>query len=241
MKITRMLLCGAIAGAVAFASTNKASAVQYLPLVKVNISASITYQGPTTDNGTVTKVTVKKVSGNTKALIALLNASPTFQAALTNEFGSVSSNQVPSGSYFVYDPYEEELIITNKNGFSFNLDSNNSGRDFGYLDFDDDVLFGSYSINDTTGAGSENDTTGIYFYLYDYNGNYIESYGTGTFKWKYGAVSGGDQKMTLSVSLKPNGYYAEVDGNEGLVTSGSISGSGTATLPTLDEPFYYWW
>jgi hypothetical protein len=162
MKLTKILLCAAIAGAMAFAAGKASSApAQYLPSPKVNISGTITYTTVITTNGAVAKGTLKTVSFNTKSLIDLLNASPTFRSALTNEFGSVSSNQVPAASYFIFDIYDQELIITNKNGFAFNLYDNISVVNFGFLDIDNNVLIGSFSINTNTSAGSESDVTGV--------------------------------------------------------------------------------
>src|SRR5208282_4726570 len=181
----------------------------------------------------------QKYSFNSQKLIDLFDASPTFQKALTNQFNSVASNAVPAGSYFVWDIWNEELIITNKNGFSFNLDSNKSGDDFGYLYIYDDYLLGTFTRNDKTGSGNEQDLTGIYLYLYDYNGNEIEGYGAATLNWSYAAMSVGSQKTTVSVSMSLNNYYAELKGNQAAPVF-KASGSGTATDPIVQNPFYLW-
>src|SRR5208337_3362960 len=178
MKMTKILLCAAAAGAMAFAASKASAAPAYvLPLVKLNLSGVITGSaGTTNDNGTVTKGSpFQKYSFNTQKLIDLLNASPTFMAALTNQFGSTSSNQVPAGSYIVRNIYTDDLTITNKNGFSFTLDNNSSDDDFGYIEIYYDYLIGTYTRNDKTGSGNEQDLTGVYIYIYDYNGNYIEA------------------------------------------------------------------
>jgi hypothetical protein len=241
MKLTKILFSATVAGVLAFAASKASAVTTVFPLVKLNISGSVTASAETaTTNGTAIKSSsLKTVSFNTQKLIDLLNASPTFVAALTNQFHSTSSNSVPKGSYFVWDFYNEELIITNKNGFSFNLDNNLSGDDFGYLDWFDDYLTGSWSMNATTDAGSEKDLIGVYLYIYDYNGNEIESYGEAKLDWNYAAMSAGSQKTTLSASISGGGYYAEVNGNEAASTF-SASGSGTATDPVAQNPFYIW-
>ena len=241
MKLTQTLLCAGIAGAMAFAA-GKAPA-QYLPSPKINISGTITYTTVITTNGAVAKGTLKTVSFNTKSLIDLLNASPTFKSALTNQFGSVSSNQVPAASYFIYDIYDEELIITNKNGFAFNLYDNLSVVNFGFLDINNNVLIGSFSINTNTSAGSESDVTGVEFYFNDRNGNIVDNFGNGTLKWSFGKEDGsGNQKVSLSVKMVPTGSEAEVNGNsDAFSQKTSISGSGSATVPALNHPFYVWW
>jgi hypothetical protein len=140
--------------------------------------------------------------------------------------------------------YEEELIITNKNGFSFNLDSNLSDKDFGWLDIDEDYLFGDFSVNDTTEAGTESDLTGVEFFFADLNGNEVELFGTAKLKWTYGAVSSGLQKKTLSVSMSGSANTeddVEVDGSFHSTGEFTASGSGTATDTSFGEAFYNWW
>jgi hypothetical protein len=250
MKPTKILFCAAMAGVIVLAASKASAVAASFPLVKLGISGTFIYspqdtntsEWVTNDTGTVTKgVPIKKVSFNTQKLIDLLNASPEFKRALTNEFSSVSSNQVPAGSYFAWDFWNEELIITNKNGFSFNLDNNVVDDDFGYLDFWDDYLFGNFTRNDTTGAGTESDLTGIYLYFYDYNGNEIETYGSAKLNWSYGALSGGLQKTTLKASIKGSAAsYGEVNFSYYAAPTFSASGSGTGSDPGFQFPFYIW-
>jgi len=243
MKLTKILLSAAVAGAMAFAASN-ASAVTTFPMVKLSLSGSLTFSTETaTTNGTAIKSSsLKTVSFNSQKLIDRLNASPTFVAALTNQFSSTLSNSVPKGSYFVWDFYNEELIITNKNGFSFTLDSNKSGDDFGYLDYFDDYLTGTWSKNGTTDAGSEDDLIGVYFYFNDNNGAEIESYGQATLHWTYAPMTAGSQKTTLSASMSGDGYYATANNsnNNEAASTFHASGSGTATDPVTQNPFYVW-
>jgi hypothetical protein len=235
---------GAIVATMAFATSMAFATTPYLPSPQVNISGSVIYLASTTNNGTTSKGTLKTVSFNTKSLIALLNASSAVQSTLS-DLGLPP--QIPAGSYFIFDMDNEGLIITNKNGFSFTLYAydpvTSSYYDYGYLDFYEDALFGSYSLNDTTGAGSEQDQTGVEFYFWDGNSNELEpEYGNGAFNWTFGAVSGSLQKASVSVSMQPAGYYAEVNGSSRAITKGmNVSGSGSATVWSLGEPFYLWW
>ncbi len=244
MKSIKILFCAVITGALALAANQSAAGgilLTTFPLVKLNPSGSITYSdGDTSDNGTVTKGTpLKHVSFNTKKLIDLLNASPTFMAALTNQFGSASSNQVPAGSYFVWSVWTDDLIITNKNGFSFNLFSNLADDQFGFMEIDEDFLFGTFTRNDDTAAGNEHDVTGFRFFFNDFNGNEIDTYGTATLQWSYGAESAGTQKTTLNVSANANSWLGEVSGFTGAPVF-RASGSGKGTDPAFQNPFYFW-
>jgi hypothetical protein len=244
MKLTKILFSAAVAGAMAFAASKASAVVTTFPMVKLSLSGTLTASAETaTTNGTAIKSSpFKTVSFNSQKLIDRLNASPTFQNALTNQFGSTTSNQVPAGSYFVWDFYNDYLIITNKNGFSFNLDSNLSDDDFGYLDYFDDYLTGTWSKNSTTDAGSEDDLIGVYFYFNDNNGVEIESYGQATLHWTYAAMVGAAQKTTLSASISGDGYYAQVNNsnNDEAASTFHASGSGTATDPVGQNPFYVW-
>ena len=238
--MTKILLCAAVAGAIAFAASKASASVVAFPLVKLNLSGFITGSaGATNNNGTVTKGSpFQKYSFNTQKLINLFNASPAFKSALTNQFGSASSNQVPAGSYIVWNIYTDSLIITNKNGFSFDLDYDNSG--FGFIEIYNNYLLGTFTRSDKTGAGSEQDSTGVYFNINDYNGNYIEVYGAATLNWSYGTMSVGSQKTTLSVTMSGKSYYAQLSGNQ-FAPQFQASGSGTATDPVGQNPFYLWY
>ena len=261
MKLTKILVGGAVVGALAFftVGTVKAAAT-YFPAVPVNLSGKIVV--PVTDtngnqiittNGNIVTGKLQTLSFNNKSLIALLNASPAVQSYITNYVThSVASNSIPAGSYFVlamgldytnsfYD-YYGDIWVTNKNGFSFDVEV---PVDF-YIEWDEDEVVGTASLNNVTGAGKEKDITGVELYFYDDNGNEIEGYyGLGTFNWKYGAVSSGLQTKSISLAMSPAAYYAEVNDVNAITTACSVSGSGSSTclavLPgaTLGEP--YWW
>jgi hypothetical protein len=259
MKLTELASMVVVAS-VALACNAKAGEVTF-PLVNLTISGTVSYNSNSpASNGKLTKSALTKVSLTTKSLIGLLNASP----AVTNTLMDVTkTNQIPAGSYFVFDldntfyyaAFDENpnpLIITNKNGFSFTLDGYDSvaATDYvyGYLNLGNSDfttrtnIIGSYSKNDTTGAGSESDLASIEFYFNDSNGNRLHDYGNGTLKWSFGSVSGSVQKTTLSVSFPvPDGYSDTVKYTKAIAQNIKASGKGTGNMTTGIFPFYLWW
>ena len=228
-------------------SAKAVPALPNLPIIPVNISGVVTYQGGSATKGDITKTSTQNRSFNNKTLIRLLNES----SAATNTLVDVTGvSQIPAGSSILFDIDDETLIITNKNGFSFPLSGTDpitqNSYNYGYLDFDNDVLFGSASLNNATGAGSEKDYTGVEFYFYsDGSGSgSVElepEYGNGSLAWIFGATTSGHQTARVKFKASPAGYYAYVDGNEGITTACDISGRGKATIYSLGEPFYNWW
>jgi hypothetical protein len=253
MKLTKFAFIAVVA-AVALAYNAKAQVS--FPLVNLTISGTVSYNAASpVDNGTTTKLALTKVSVTTKWLINLLNASPTVTSTLMDVTGT---NQIPAGSYFVYDlntnnvfddPNFGEvmsLIVTNKNGFSFTLVGYDSvattNYDYGFLNIDQVNLIGSYSQNDSTRAGSESDLTGIEFYFSDGNGNQLDDFGNGSLTWSFGKVSGGVQKTTLSVNFTaPNGFSDTVNNNAAIAQNVKCSGKATGNVASGVFPFYLWW
>jgi len=240
MNLTKLSLSAAIAGVIAVGAITPSAAApsSYYPLVALNISGTL-YS--TTNSGQAQKIPLKTVSYTTASLIKLLNASTNATNFVQTATGT---NQIPAGSYFLWDPYEDELFLTNKNGFFFPLKG--SGYDLGYLEVDEYHLIGTYKYQSLfTLAGTETDKTGIYFYFSDgqsgFKDNVISTSGTATLNWTYGAASGGTQKATLSVTMAGNsddGSY--VGGFEAVSTSFSASGSGSKANESTDyEPFFY--
>ncbi len=125
--------------------------------MKVNLSGTVSYS-PNYGNQSL-EVPLKTASYNNKTLISLLNAS----AYASNIIFSVtSSNQIPAGSSFLFDPDAGTLALTNNSGFYFPLTG--PGYSFGFLEIDESQLIGTYSLSATL-AGSETDKTGFYFEL----------------------------------------------------------------------------
>jgi hypothetical protein len=233
MKLTQIMLCVAAAFGVATTSLAASS----FPSAPLAISGTLYYSS---NNGDLKMGDpIKKVSFSSQSLINLLNAS----SSATNTMLKVTGKtKIPPGSYFLWNPDEESLTITNKNGFSFPLDG--AGYDYGYLDIDYEQLIGSYTLNAKTMAGSEKDMTGIYFYFYDGSAAYneIELYGTATLTWTYGPARNGSQKAIFSVTMTGCGNDdCYVDDFDAIPQTFSASGSGAAVEPTNNVPFYYEW
>jgi hypothetical protein len=256
MKLTKLTI---LATAAMLALAYSAKAQVSFPLVKLTISGTVSYNAAfPADNGKTTKSALTNVNITVKSLINLLNASPTVTSTLldvtTNQI-----NQIPAGSYFVYDlntnnvfddsdfgEYVMALIVTNINGFSFTLVGYDSvaatNYDYGFLNIDSQNLIGSYSQNDATGAGSESDLTGIEFYFNDGNGNQLDDFGNGSLKWSFGKVSGGVQKTTLSINFPaPDGWSDTVNGNAAVAQNVKCSGKATGNVASGIFPFYLWW
>jgi hypothetical protein len=253
MKLTKFAFIAVVITAVL---AYNAKAQVSFPLVKLTISGTVSYNAASpVDNGKTTKSALTKVSITTKSLIGLLNASPAVTSTLLDVTGT---NQIPAGSYFLfdlnnsfYDPVFElsviPLIVTNINGFSFTLAGFDSvastNYDYGYLNIDEQNIIGSYSQNDTTGAGSESDLTGIEFFFNDGNGNQLDDYGNGVMTWSFGKVSTNSvQKTTLSVNFSaPNGFNDIVNYNTAIAQNVKCSGKGTGNVESGIFPFYIWW
>ena len=245
MNLTKLISTAMIAGAILFVRAEAAPLPSQIfsgyPLVKLNISGTYYF----TANATNTqKVPLQKFAYSTQTLINLLNASPNATNMLQTVTGK---SQIPAGSYFLWDVAEEELYITNKNGFFFPLLSTN--YNFGYLAINEFNLIGTVKYS-SVGAlnGSETDETGIEFYFNDGGDggpakNQMDLFGVATMKWTYGKPAGENQKATLSVTMSGNGNGTDVDylnNFNAIPTTFSASGSGSiASMPTDYQPFFY--
>lgn len=235
-----MISSVAIAGAITCGLATSALSQSFsgYPLVKLSISGTLYF---TTNSSNIQSVPLKKYSYTTQTLIDLLNASST----ATNKMQTVAgTNQIPKGSYFIWDPDSDNLYLTNQNGFFFPLQG--SGYQFGYLTVDENNLIGTVKYSSTWVLdGKETDKTGIFFYFgdgeYQDSDNEIELYGIATLTWTYGNVSAGSQKASLSVSMSGNGNNdCYIDDFDAIPASFSASGSGTtASMPTDFQPFFY--
>jgi hypothetical protein len=235
MNLKTVILGVSVAGAMVFGPAESASAQASYPLVKVNLSGTVSYS-PNYGNQSL-EVPLKTASYNNKTLISLLNAS----AYASNIIFSVtSSNQIPAGSSFLFDPDAGTLALTNNSGFYFPLTG--PGYSFGFLEIDESQLIGTYSLSATL-AGSETDKTGFYFEFEDGADSSTEIllYGTATLTWKYGAANGAIQNASLSVSMNgksDNGSFV-LQFFDGVTASFSASGSGSlADESTTSVPFF---
>jgi hypothetical protein len=247
MKLKKLIPLAVVAAGMAFGAASASAQASPYPLVPLSISGTLYYS---TNNGEpVMKAPLIKSSFNNATLIKLLNASPYATNILHIMTGS---NQIPAKSSILWDPYEGNLIITNKDGYSFTLygyyvlagDTNTYNYDLGYLVPDDEQLIGTYSLSAKTSSGTETDKTGMAFYFSDNNDanyNSMSIYGMATMDWTYGAAKAGYQKATLSVTMSGNGEdYCYVDDNDAIPSSFSATGTGSLSEATDWVPFYYY-
>jgi hypothetical protein len=218
----KILTLAIVAVAMAFAS-GKALAYTF-PWVPLNISATVKSGTVSANDNWITTQTppMSTVSVNNKSIIAMLNL--------------ITHSNIPAGSQILWNPDYEDLLITNKNGFSMYPSDC-------YIEPDYEGLIGTYTKNINTSAGSENDLTGVYIELYFDSYNYIEAYGLANLNWTYAAAISGSQKTTLGAKISFQGSDdVYIDDYEGELTSGSASGSGaTATDPVGQNPFVIWY
>ena len=255
MKLTQILACIALAGAVTLGA-NQASAIPIsgLPVIRLDISGVLVFERSMITNNGVTHVRAGRVKVNTKSLIELLNNSTNVQTTLSD---LQLPTQIPSGSYFVWSlarsSYDGSgvrnyLTVTNRSGFSFNLvgyDTNTSTYyDYGYINIKQDELFALRFVQtNSTGAGFEKDITGDEFYFTDGNTNYFDSYGNAILKWRFGAIKNGFQKTTLEADLSaPEGYYGAFADNAAMTLANlTVTGSGKSEVVYYVFPFFRWW
>ena len=218
MKLTKIMLCAAIAGAMTLA----ASKVSAFPLMLSSDSGQLNttaYYG-TTSATTTNKIT--KVSYNLKTLFVII----------TNQVALNSTNPVPKAYSLMYDPYTKVVYLTNNVGYFYNLSNI--------------VTVSIYDIatafNGTANGGSENDVIGVELDVFGHgpDGLYYEaeSYGTGTLTTSLGST--GVAKMTIS--LKNGSGYAEFQtSDDGNVKKGKFSFSGSGIAPVGGLPYSVWW
>jgi hypothetical protein len=238
MKFKQMMRSATVTAALALgAASISASPSLSFPSIPLSISGTLYY---TTNNNIKLNAPIVPVSFNTQSLIHLLNVSPSATNVLKQATGT---NHIPVGSYFLWNPWNETLTITNRNGFSFPLRGSN--YNLGYLDLGDSQLIGTYSLNAKTGTATETDRAGSYFYFSDsVNGevNEFQIYGTALLNWTYGAASNGVCKATLSVTMTGagnDGCY--VNGYDAIATTFSATGSGSGSADSDLVPMYWNW
>ena len=148
---------------------------------------------------------------------------------------------VPKNVDLVFDPITGDTYLTNNLGFYYNL-----------YDIVDAYIYDvATSFTGDFYAGSENDLIGVELDVYGYgpDGLYYEAemYGTGnltaTYSGKLAAIASGKSQVKMSISLKNGSGYAEYkSSDDGVVTDGQFTFSGSGTAPSYVFPYaYYWW
>ena len=218
MKLTKIILCAAIAGAMAFAA-NQASA---FPLTIKSASGKLITTANYGTNSATTTAKASKVSYNLKKMLQVV----------TNQIWLNTSNATPLAYSLVYDPYTGITYLTNNIGYYHNL----SG--IAYVSIYDIAT----TFKGNANGGSENDTIGVELDIYGYgpDGLYYEAeaYGTGSL-----TASLNNQGVTkMTISLKNGSGYAEFESSDdGNVQGGSFSATGSGVAPVGGIPFSIWW
>jgi len=217
MKLTKVLLCAAVAGAMAFGA-GKASA---FPLDLKSLSATITV---TTNYSTLSSpAKYLKKSVSLKQVLMMV----------TNTVRYYTGTNPPQGVRIAWDPYGSYYpYLTNSLGYYHSL----SGIAYAYVE---DIAT-SFKGNGGSG-GSESDV--IVFYLdiygYDLNTNYWEiyqDYGTGTLK----ASASSSGTTTMTISSKGGGYGEILNSDDG-VSSGNATFKGTGQPLSGQIPYSVWY
>jgi len=144
------------------------------------------------DHGAYFEWEMVKVRFTTKDLIKLLNNSATFTNVLNHVTGVT---QIPAGSFLKIDinqPVifqwwnEWAIFVTNRNGFSFQLNDVYDpvqGDYYTFLDVYHDYAVGSSKFLYGSYAGQETDMAAIHFTFDNGEETFFEFFGVGDFKW----------------------------------------------------------
>lgn len=219
MKLTKTVICAAVAGAMAFAAS-KASAT---PLYLKSISGVVT------------------VTPDYSALSSADSAKPTSKRFNLKQIMPFASNRVfaatgtivPAGSKIAWDPYVSfECFFTNSSGFHTNI----SGFEARIIE-----IATSFKGN-SSGGGIEKDTIviGLWISGDDANGQFFkisQDYGTGTLT---ASLNGNTGVGTTTIKSKGGGYGSYLDSDDGVSYSTAVwSGKGIPQWGAM--PFSVWW
>ncbi len=216
MKLTKVLMCAAVAGAMSFAAGNASA----FPLKLTAVSGTLTV---TSNYNTLAENGAKFVttSFNMKQIMTII----------TNQVRLSSGTNPPAGSYVVYDPYLNTTYLTNSSGFRYFLG--------GIVSFSVSDVATTYHGNNN--GGSENDKCLLsltiagngpdgFFYVAIINGQ-------GTINASYNSNA---DKATVTVSGNGAGFGESKNSQSG-VAKGSFTFKGTGS-PEWGGPYsIYWW
>jgi hypothetical protein len=219
MKLTKILLCAAMAGAMA-AAANKASA---FPLKLTSLSGTLTVTTNYSALSGAEKATVLKKSFTLKNVLTVI----------TNTVFINSGTTPPSGSYVAYEPFTGTTYLTNNNGYFYDLGTNEIAE-IG----EDDIATGFKTSNTTE---TESDVTTAYL---DVEGTgpdgleyEIDIYGKGSIAATVTRKTG---KATATISGSGTDFGRYQGSSDG-VAEGSFELKGTG-IPEWEGPYsVYWW
>jgi hypothetical protein len=225
MKITKLLLCATVAGAMAFAASKVSAFPLKLSAITGTISATPNYSPLYSTNKAqyiTAAVTLKDV------LLVVSNT-----VTINNHNNSIT-NPVPKDAYIAWDPvYGSDYgYLTNSSGYFQSLS--------GICYFDVEDIATSFNGN-VSGNFTESDKIVFYADIYGYgpDGLYYEfynDYGTGVLTY---AVTQNGTKGTMTVYSEGGGYGALEDSDDG-ESNGKLLFTGTGTTQ-FSGPYSLWW
>lgn len=243
MKLTKIMLCAAVAGAMTLVASAATTNNNYVVLEKLTITGqAVVNQTGQSNNGKETKNTPTKFKYTVKDIISLLNASPAFKTYLAYQTSS-NYTQIPSGAYLAVDVYDSYVWVVLKNGTPLcpleGYDAvEGNYRYFGETGWDN--MSAKYSYNNSTRSGSEQDALSeFYLYFDDYvalSATTINATATAGLKQSAGKASSGTQKLTQKLKFQGTGdvHFKGVYGSGAM----KANGSGSGTVATTYFPLY---
>ena len=224
MKLTKILVCTALAGAMAFAAT-KASAFP-LTLTADSGTMNLTvFYGPT-NNPTITSNKIAKTTYNLKSVFA----------CITNEI-HLRGSTTPLAYSLKWDPDTGSTFLTNSTGYFYDL----SGSNIAVVNIGDIVTSFKGSANLT--SGTESDVINVEFRVVArppgdaVNPTTFDAFGGGTLSASLTKTN--IAKMTISG--KGGGFAAQKGSDDGVITGSSFSFTGTGTAGIGLLPFSIYW
>ncbi len=225
---------------------------QYPPMT-VNISGVFAWNSNYGfDYGAYMEWDMDKVRFANKDLIKLLNSSATF----TNVLGDVLGvTQIPAGSFLTIDisqPLmsrwwnEWAIIVTNRNGFSFQLNDVYDPVQISYYTFLNvyhDYAVGSSKFFYGSYAGHEIDMAAIHFTFNDGEGTLFELFGVGDFKWITAPrdyIFAGIYSQKVSIAGKVIGGGNATYNYKSAVIQATLTVKGKGTVENF-QPFVDMW
>lgn len=231
MKITNILLCMALAGAMALSASKVSAAgpsTTSLPLKLTSISGTAT---TTADyNGTKTTTPYNQVTFNYKSLLLVIS----------NQVYLNTGKIVPPNADLIFDPISGATYLTNAFGFNFNL------AGICYVEIYDMAT----SFKGTFYNGSESDLCYVEFQAKGVgaDGNYynFDVYDTckltATYSGNIVALLTKTSAVKMTLTMQNGGGYAEYqNSDDGVISNCQFTFTGIGTAPSYVFPYAAWW
>jgi len=226
MKMTKILLCAVVVGAMAFTAKQASAFPLALKTESGTMNLTGTY-GPLGDPS-LTSNKIAKVSYNLKKVLA----------CITNELQLRGTNSTTPLNYtFMYDPYTQICFLTNADGYFVNLTSSNIATVF----LDDVVT----SFKGSGNGGSEKDLINVELWIHNVRPPQSEisvqfdAFGPGTIS---ASENGNTGIAKMTITEKGIGFTDFNNSDEGIITGSTFTFTGTGTPGENQLPFsIYWW